>query len=268
MSDVLAFAQDTARQAGRLLCELYRQHHTVRYKSSDIDVVTEADMASDQLLANAIQARFPHHAILSEEGAVDLQEELDSIPYLWLVDPLDGTVNYAHGHPIWGVSLALAERGKVTTGVTYDPLRDEMFWAIRGKGAWCNGRQMRVSEPSRLRRALVATGFPYRRATLADNNLAEFSAVMPRVQGMRRAGSAVLDLAYVADGRLDAYWEMSLSPWDWATGCLLVQEAGGTVTGIHGESWSLAMGHALVSNGRLHNELMALLRPGKEIWPL
>lgn len=259
MSDALDFAMDTARQAGGLLCELYHQHHTIHYKSSDIDVVTEADLAADQLLVGAIQERFPEHAILSEEGAGDLGQEVDGIQDLWLVDPLDGTVNYAHGHPMWGVSLALAQHGRVVMGVTYDPLRDEMFWAEQGEGAWCNGRKMQVSGLNRLRNALVATGFPYTRATVADNNLAEFGAIMPRVQGVRRGGSAVLDLAYLADGRLDAYWEKRLSPWDWAAGCLMVQEAGGMMTGMYGEPWTLAVKHAAVSNGRLHDELLALI---------
>jgi myo-inositol-1(or 4)-monophosphatase len=138
-----------------------------------------------------------------------------------------------------------------------------MFWAKKGEGAWCNHRRMHVSDVRRLRQALVATGFPYTRATEADNNLSEFSAIMPQVQGVRRGGSAVLDLAYLADGRLDAYWEKRLSPWDWAAGCLLVQEAGGTMTGMYGEPWTLARKHAAVSNRWLHDELLALLNAAR-----
>lgn len=260
MSDILDFALKTAREAGQLLCDLYHQQHTMHRKSSDIDVVTEADLASERLIVEAIRARFPDHNILSEEGLGNWQAEPDDTPRLWLVDPLDGTVNYAHGYPVWGVSLALAEHGRVVTAVTYDPLRDETFWAERDQGAWCDEQCISISEVTQLRDALVATGFAYKRATLADNNLAEFGEVMPRVQGVRRAGSAVLDLAHLADGRLDGYWEMHLKPWDWAAGWLLVEEAGGVVTDRRGEAWSLGTADIVASNGALHSELLKLLR--------
>ncbi len=260
MTEALDFALDTARRAGQLLCEFCHRRHTVSRKTTDIDLVTEADLASERLIVDAIRARFPDHAILSEEGLGDLDTGVGETPYLWLVDPLDGTVNYAHGYPVWGVSLALAERGQVVLGVTYDPLREELFWAERGRGAWRDGERMQVSGASRLKDALVATGFAYRRATLDDNNLAEFAAVMPRVQGVRRAGAAVLDLAHLAAGRLDAYWEMHLQPWDWAAGWLFVREAGGVVTDMRGEPWSLGMGNMAASNGALHDELLAVLR--------
>lgn len=263
MTTTLEFALEAARQAGQLLCEHFHQHHTIRFKSTDIDVVTEADLAAERFLVGAIRSRFPGHEILSEEGLGGLQNPPDQAPHLWLVDPLDGTVNYAHGYPFWGVTLALAEAGQVVMGVTYDPLRDEMFWAEQGQGAWCDGERMRVSDATRLRDVLVATGFAYKRATLADNNLAEFSAVMPRVQGVRRAGAAVLDLAHVADGRLDAYWEMHLNPWDWAAGCLFVTEAGGVVTDLRGAPWSLGTDNFVASNGLVHDKLLALFRLGQ-----
>jgi myo-inositol-1(or 4)-monophosphatase len=259
MPDALDFALDTARQAGHLLCQFYHRSYTVSRKSSDIDLVTEADVASERFIVDAIRARFPGHAILSEEGLGDLRTVAGETPCLWLVDPLDGTVNYAHGFPVWGVSLALAERGQVVLGVTYDPLRDEIYWAERGRGAWCDGERMRVSAASSLKEALVATGFAYRRATLADNNLAEFAAIMPRVQGVRRAGAAVIDLAHLAAGRLDAYWEMHLQPWDWAAGWLFVEEADGTVTDMRGQPWSLGTSNMAASNGALHDELLAVL---------
>jgi len=259
MPDVLEFASATARAAGQLLCQLYRQHHSVHLKSSDIDVVTEADIAAEQLIVDAIRQEFPGHGIFSEEGLGDVHALVaDSTP-VWLVDPLDGTVNYAHGYPLWGVSLALSENGQILAAVTFDPLRDEIFSAQQGKGAWCNGERIQVSAVAELRQALAATGFAYKRATLVDNNLAEFSAVMPRVQGVRRAGAAVLDLAHLADGRLDGYWEMHLRPWDWAAGWLLVEEAGGKVTDIRGEPWSLASGNIVASNGLLHAELLSRL---------
>ena len=264
MPDVLEFASATARAAGQLLCQLYRQHHSVHLKSSDIDVVTEADIAAEQLIVDAIRQEFPGHGIFSEEGLGDVHALVaDSTP-VWLVDPLDGTVNYAHGYPLWGVSLALSENGQILAAVTFDPLRDEIFSAQQGKGAWCNGERIQVSAVAELRQALAATGFAYKRATLVDNNLAEFSAVMPRVQGVRRAGAAVLDLAHLADGRLDGYWEMHLRPWDWAAGWLLVEEAGGKVTDMRGEPWSLASGDIIASNGLLHAELLSRLAQSRQ----
>jgi myo-inositol-1(or 4)-monophosphatase len=263
MSEALDLALNLAREAGHLLRDLAHQHHTVSHKSSEIDLVTEADFDSERRIVAAIRARFPQHTILSEEGLGDLPEVAGDIANLWLIDPLDGTVNYAHGYPIWGVSLALARRGQVVLGVSYDPLHDEIFWAERGQGAWLNGNPMRVSQTPRMQEALVATGFAYKRASLVDNNLAEFGTIMPRVQGVRRAGAAVLDLAHLAAGRLDAYWEMHLEPWDWAAGWLLIEEAGGTVTDMHGEPWSLGTRNMASSNGLLHRELLDLLRQAR-----
>lgn len=259
MLDALEFAMDIAREAGQLLCRLYNERHTVQTKSSDIDLVTDADIASEQLIVTAISRAFPNHRILSEEGLGDLDAFVAGSSLVWLVDPLDGTVNYAHGYPAWGVSLALSQAGRVLMAVTFDPLRNEIFWARRGRGAWCNGERLQVSEVAEMRQALVATGFAYKRATLADNNLDKFGAVMPHVQGVRRAGAAVLDLAHLASGRLDGYWEMHLSPWDWAAGWLLVEEAGGKITDMRGESWSLLAGEMVATNNHLHTELLTHL---------
>jgi myo-inositol-1(or 4)-monophosphatase len=159
------------------------------------------------------------------------------------------------------VTLAFAEAGAVAMGAIYDPLRDEMYWAERGRGAWQDGERLRVSTAGALQQALLATGFPYIRASTTDNNLREFNAVMPRVQGVRRAGAATLDLAHLAAGHLDGYWEKLLQPWDWAAGSLLVEEAGGRVTTLDGRPWSLGENTLLASNGRLHAELLAALAP-------
>jgi myo-inositol-1(or 4)-monophosphatase len=273
----LAFAISTAHQAGRLLCGLFGQRHTVGHKSSEIDLVTEADTASERLIVDAIHGRFPDHLVLAEEGLGDLLPQLvppqspaltqpeDSSTRLrekglWIVDPLDGTVNYAHGYSVWGVSLALVVGGRVEVAVSHDPLRRETYWAARGRGAWCNGRRLEVSEVARLGEALLATGFAYSRATVHENNLAEFNAIMPRVHGVRRAGAAVLDMAHVAAGRLDGYWELWLSPWDWAAGWLLVEEAGGAVTDMDGQPWSLNSSKIVASNGFLHVELLDALK--------
>ena len=269
MPEALEFALDTVQRAGQLLVGLSRQRHTVRRKSSEIDIVTEADLASEELIVNAIRSAFPGHRILSEEGLGALSEPrstqagkgraADEAQFLWLVDPLDGTVNYAHGFPCWGVSLALARNGTVLMAVTRDPLLDETFWSVRGEGATLNGDPIQVTDVPKLRDALVATGFAYKRSTVSDNNLAEFAAVTPHVQGVRRAGAAVLDLAYVAAGRLDAYWELHLNAWDWAAGWLLVEESGGQVTDLQGQPWALGKNSVIASNGRLHETLLQLL---------
>lgn len=261
---ILDFALDTAHRAGRLLRELFSQPHTVHSKSSAIDLVTEADLASDRLITEAIRQRFPDHEIVSEEGLPDRSALDQADGGLWLIDPLDGTTNYAHGYPVWGVSLAFVQERRVMVGVAYDPLREETFWAMPGSGAWCNGERLRVSGVSSLQQALVATGFPYQRSVLADNNLREFDVVVTRVQGERLSGAAVLDLAHLAAGRLDAYWEKHLQPWDWAVGWLLVQEAGGLVTDLQGEPWSMGKQHLVASNGLVHQELLALLRAAQK----
>jgi myo-inositol-1(or 4)-monophosphatase len=262
--DPLDIALETAREAGRLLLEYAGRRLEVGHKSTEIDLVTEADLASERLIVDALRRHFPGHTILAEEGLGDLDHFAGDGEHLWLVDPLDGTVNYAHGLPVWGVSLALARAGQPILAVSHDPIRDETYWARRGEGARCNGRRIQVSTTSRLSEALVATGFAYRRATLEENNLREFNAVMPRVQGVRRAGAAVLDLAHLAAGRLDAYWEMFLQPWDWAAGWLLVEEAGGRVTGLRGEPWELSQQAMAASNGPLHAELLEVLRHARE----
>jgi len=264
MADVLGFAIATARTAGQLLRKRYGQDHSIRLKSTDIDLVTEADVASERLIVDAIHQEFPGHEIISEEGLGDSSTLRSGSRPVWLVDPLDGTVNYAHGYPLWGVSLALSEGGRILLAVTFDPLRDETFTAQQGKGAWCNGEQINVSNVAEMRQALVATGFAYQRATVRDNNLAEFGAIMPQVQGIRRSGSAVLDLAHLACGRLDGYWEMHLRPWDWAAGWLLVTEAGGSVSNMRGEPWSLALENMVASNGQVHAELLAGLAKARQ----
>jgi len=182
---------------------------------------------------------------------------------LWIVDPLDGTVNYAHRYPAWGVSISLLVGGRVEVAVTHDPMRGDTYWAERGRGAWCDGRRLHVSTVAHLGEALLMTGFPYNRAAGEDNNLAEFGAVMPRVHGVRRAGAAVLDLAHVADGRLEGYWEKHLRPWDWAAGWLLVEEAGGTVTDLEGLPWSLERDSLVATNGFLHAELLDALQAAR-----
>lgn len=252
---MLQFAGNLVREAGSILMTYLGQDMEVRSKSTEIDLVTEADLASERFIVDTIEKQYPSHRILSEEEhRKDLSNE-----FLWLIDPLDGTINFAHGFPVFSVTIAVQYLADLIIGVTYDPLRNELFSVRKGGGVNLNGRQLRVSNAGRLIQSILATGFPYRKATIPDNNLAEFSRVVPRIQGIRRGGSAALDLAYVAAGRLDGYWESHLSPWDWAAGVLMVQEAGGTVTDRSGQPWTFESNGMVATNSLLHAELLGVL---------
>jgi myo-inositol-1(or 4)-monophosphatase len=226
----LAGLEQIARQAGQILNDGYEKEHQVHYKG-EIDLVTEVDHASEKYLISEIQRLFPTHRILSEEaGALDGHDE-----HLWIVDPLDGTVNYAHGIPFFSVSLAYAYKGIVKLGAVYDPLRDEMFIAERGNGAWLRGRALIVSNAEQLQNSLLETGFPYDVRTTENNNLDNYGHFALSSRGVRRLGSAALDLCYVAAGRFDGYWELSVKPWDVAAGGLIAEEAGARVTNAGGD---------------------------------
>jgi len=253
--DARGFLNLLAKEAGEILLANFGRAKEAARKG-EIDLVTEADLASQRLIVEAIRERYPDHTILSEE-ALRLEGESE---FTWLIDPLDGTINYFHGYPVFAISIALKEREEITLGAVYDPLRDEFFYAQKGEGATLNDRGVRVSTTHRLIFSLLATGFPYQRAAIPDNNVPEFSRLVTRVQGIRRGGSAALDLACVAAGRLDGYWEMHLSPWDWAAGGLLVEEAGGVVTDLEGGAWSPFEKGIVATNGRIHEELISELR--------
>jgi myo-inositol-1(or 4)-monophosphatase len=256
---MLDFAIDTARRAGLLLLSMFEGQRDVRLKSA-FELVTDADHASEALVVSAIGRQYPDHAIVAEESGGAPAES----GYTWLIDPLDGTNNYAHGLPVFSVSLALLRDGALLLGVIYDPTCDELFAAERGQGARCNGRRIRVSQNQTLAASLLATGFPYDYATNPDNNAREFTTLAGRVQGVRRLGSAALDLAYVAMGRFDAFWELRLQPWDSAAGALLVSEAGGRVTDWRGGEWNPWSDRLLASNGHIHDELGQILEPRTE----
>lgn len=247
-------AETIAREAGRLLAENAGRTQKVEHKGA-IDLVTEMDKASEALLVERLRASFPGAGILAEEGSA----VAGTTGGRWIVDPLDGTTNYAHGHPQWCVTLAYEEGGKVRAGVTFDALRDEMFSASEGGGATLNGRAIRVSDVPALDAAMVATGFPYDRRERAPYYMAFYEAAVVATQGVRRAGSAALDLAWVANGRLDAYFEQGIKPWDVAAGEILVREAGGTVTDYVGGPHALDGNRTVASNGRVHAETIALL---------
>jgi myo-inositol-1(or 4)-monophosphatase len=260
LEQALDFAVATLREAGELL-RGYWQHGVVAEYKSEIDLVTEADRASERLILDRIRAAYPDHAILSEEsGAIMRGANSRASRYQWIVDPLDGTTNFAHGYPIFSVTIALQVDEVAELGVTYDPLRDELFTARRGQGARLNDRLIHVSKTALLDRALLVTGFPYDRRTNPDNNVRQYIALMLKSQGVLRAGSAALDLASVASGRLDGYWEFQIKAWDSAAGILLVNEAGGCATNPVGERLHGGAGQVVASNDLIHTELLAALR--------
>jgi myo-inositol-1(or 4)-monophosphatase len=254
MQDRLQLAVELARRAGGLLLNGYGRATQVRHKGA-IDLVTEYDLKSEQILVEGIRSAYPADAILSEEGGGQEGEGVR-----WLVDPLDGTTNFAHGLPIFSVSIACVRAEELLLGVIYDPTREELFHTLAGEGAFLNEAPIRVSAATTLDESLLVTGFPYDIRTNRDNNLSYFNALAVRARAVRRLGSAALDLAYVAAGRFDGYWELRLNPWDWAAGVLLVREAGGRVT-TFGEDEKVLDGDAtlVATNGKIHHELLAVL---------
>lgn len=247
---------EAAREAGRLLRAELGGVRRIRRKDTILNLVTEMDQRAEQLIVGRLLAAFPDHAVLAEESG----DTAGRSPYRWLIDPLDGTTNYAHGLPIFAVSVALEHAGQVELGVAYDPTRDECFVAERGAGACLNDEPIHVSGCTALDDALLVTGFPYDIRTATETNLPEYAALSLRAQAVRRLGSAVLDLCYVACGRLDAFWELRLGPWDMAAGGLIVREAGGCVTDVRGAAWRLEGPGVLASNGHLHEAVLAGLR--------
>ena len=244
-------ATTAARTAGAVLLEQWRTGYSIKFKG-DIDLVTDADQRSEQAIASILRAHFPDHQILAEEGT----SGGTSSDYRWIVDPLDGTTNYAHQYPHFAVSIALERAGSLLVGVVYDPVLDELFEARAGEGAYLNGQPLRVSRVDRLLRALLCTGFPYDRG-LFGPCLDRWEHFIRRAQAVRRDGSAALDICYVAAGRFDGYWEEHMSPWDVAAGVLMVREAGGMVTNFQGEQPDIYRGGVVASNGHIHSALLA-----------
>jgi myo-inositol-1(or 4)-monophosphatase len=228
---------------------------TFKGKTSFLDLLTEADGEAEQAAVKIIHRAFPDHAILSEEGG---GVERDS-QHRWIIDPVDGTTNFAHSYPHCCVSIAYERRGRVELGIIFDALRDELMMARRGQGATLNRRPIKVSTAATLDTALLATGFPYDRSSRRRFYLTFWEAMMTRVHGVRRTGSAALDLAWVACGRMDGFWEFGLKPWDVAAGALLVREAGGKVTNMDGSKLSLSLGRIVATNGRLHRHLLNII---------
>jgi len=241
---------EIAREAGALLMEFFRRRVKIEYKG-DADLVTEADRTSEKLILERIRKQWPSHDVIGEEGArVETGGD-----YRWYVDPLDGTTNFAHGFPVFCVSLGLAFQGNRKAAVVYDPTRDELFAAERGQGAVLNGEKIEVSKTPKLRQSLVATGFPSHKRH-KNPNIYFYHQLTLRSHGVRRAGSAALDLAYVAAGRLDGFWEFNLNAWDTAAGILVVEESGGKVSGFRGEELVITDRDVVASNPLIHAELV------------
>ena len=249
--DVIPAATEIAREAGSLLMEHFRQRVKIEYKG-DVDLVTVADRQSEALILQRIRALWPEHDLMGEEGA---RVESGS-DYRWYVDPLDGTTNFAHGFPVFCVSLALERKGKRIAGVVYDPTRDELFTAELGSGAYLNGEKIRVSKVTNLAECLLATGFPSHKRH-QNPNIFFYHQITLRTHGVRRAGSAALDLCSVACGRFDGFWEFNLNPWDTAAGVLLVEEAGGRVSDFKAGPFRIDSRETLASNGLVHDALLA-----------
>ncbi len=255
---LVTFLEKTTGRAGSIILGYYNGKFAIDKKDlrpDGIDIVTDADRASESLILKAIRDEFPGHDILTEES----QTEMTGSRSLWLVDPLDGTVNFAHGFPHFSVTIALMDHGNLLAGAVYDPLKSEFFCAIKGCGAWLNRKAINVSTSMKLRSSLLGTGFPYDRAYSEDNNVAEFNRMVTRVQGVRRAGSAALDLAYVACGRLDGFWELKLKPWDQGAGMLLVEEAGGKITDRFGKPADPFANTVVATNGLIHDQVVQVL---------
>jgi myo-inositol-1(or 4)-monophosphatase len=279
VSDLVQKASRIAHEAGARLREFYAQGVETEYKG-DVDLVTVADRTAEKLIRALLAEAFPEHGIYGEEGTRDRMEGA----YRWYVDPLDGTTNFAHGFPHFAVSLGLEHRdfehrpnnlaadqdGTLVAGVVYDPMRDELFTAERGRGAQLNGKPIHVSRAQVLAESLLATGFPSRKRH-SNPNIHFYHEFTLRSHGVRRAGSAALDLAYVACGRLDAFWEFNLNPWDTSAGILLIEEAGGRVTDFAGQHYRLDSREILASNGLIHDDLITLFRDmfaGKDLAPI
>jgi myo-inositol-1(or 4)-monophosphatase len=250
----LETAVEIAREAGGLLANYFERRIGYELKG-EFDLVTEADRASEKLVVERLRSHFPTHAILAEEGG----GHENSSDFRWYVDPLDGTTNFAHGYPMFNVTLGLERAGEAIAGVVYDPVRQEMFSAERGAGAYLNGRRIRVSKASDLSVSLASTGFPSRKRS-NDINIHFYYQIAMASHGVRRTGSAAIDLAYVAAGRLDLFWEFGLKPWDMAAGTLLVTEAGGRVSDMHGGPHNInSSPHLLADNGALHEPALSFL---------
>jgi myo-inositol-1(or 4)-monophosphatase len=257
-AEFLRLAEKAAREAGKMLRQGMSQRREISFKGA-VDLVTNFDQKAQEIIFSRLSAAFPDHGFLAEEGLC--REKAGD--FLWIIDPLDGTTNYAHRFPVFCVSIALKFQGRVVLGLVYDPMREEIFWAVETEGAHLNGQKIHVSPVDDLDRSLLATGFPYDIRESRANNVIHFNNFLVRAQAIRRCGSAALDLCYVACGRFDGFWELKLKPWDVAAGALMVKEAGGRLSDFSGAEFSISSAETLASNGLIHEAMITVLQRGK-----
>lgn len=251
----LTVAKDAAQKAGLMLKKNLVESMEIQFKGA-VDLVTNFDTQSQKIIFNHLSSHFPDHDFIAEE---DLSQKKNQ-EYRWIIDPLDGTTNYAHRFPIFTVSIGLEAKGEIVLGLVYDPMREEMFTALKGEGAFLNGETIKVSSVEELDKSLVATGFPYDLRVSEENNIVHFNHFLVRVQGVRRCGSAALDLCYVACGRFDGFWELKLRSWDMAAGALIVQEAGGHVSDFKNGPFHISKPEILATNGLIHTQMVDVLQ--------
>jgi myo-inositol-1(or 4)-monophosphatase len=252
--NIIRVARQAAQAGGAILMEYYGKIKAIEHKG-DIDLVTEADRKSELKIVSMIKDAYPHHRILAEESG----DSGDASSYTWIVDPLDGTTNYAHRYPCFCVSIAIEYEENIIHGVIHDPVRKELFTAAKGKGAYLNGTPINVSSTQELNNSLLCTGFPYDVREDMESNMDLFRSFLMQAQAVRRDGSAALDLCYTAAGRFDGFWEQKLHPWDVAAGSLILSEAGGELSSYQGEPFSIYSPEILASNGLLHRQMLAVV---------
>ncbi len=257
MRDTLEFAIQLGFEAGRIQRKHFQKNLSIMHKG-DINLVTNVDLECESRILQLLKENFPDDVVISEEKNNTVQPGRNR----WIIDPLDGTTNYAHGYPFFCTSIGYEAAGEIVTGVVYNPIMDELFFACKGEGSFFNGEQMRVSSVREIKQALLVTGFPYDVTTNPKNNLNHWASMIMRAQALRRDGSAGLNLCYVAAGRFDAFWELGLSPWDMAAGMLIVREAGGMVTSLSGGPFNLFSGGILASNTLIHQQMAEVIREG------
>ena len=257
MYEPLEFAVQLAFESGKIQKKYFQKTLSIMHKG-EIDLVTNVDFECQSRILELVEKAFPDDEVISEEKTNTYEAGKNR----WIVDPLDGTTNYAHGYPFFCTSIAYEVDGEIIIGVVYNPIMDELFFARKGEGSFFNGEKMGVSSVKEIKQALLATGFPYDVVTNPNNNLNHWTKFMMRAQALRRDGSAGLNLSYVAAGRFDGFWEVRLSPWDMAAGMLIVREAGGIITSLSGETFSLYEGGVLASNGLIHDQMVDVIREG------
>lgn len=257
LEEIAEFAEEISLNAGKILLRGFRSKTTVVSYKSRTNLVTNIDKESEEYLFNSIRKKFPDHTIIAEEGSC---KDSDG-EFIWFIDPLDATNNFAHGIPFFCISIGIysKEAGRVVVGIIFDPYHKELFRAIRGNGSFLNNKVIHVSSVDNLGVSILATGFPYEKED-SDNNLKQFNNFLPKIQGIRRIGSAALDLSYLACGRVDGYWEPKLFPWDMAAGSLIVEESGGKVTKYNGDTFEPVYPEILASNGSIHEQMIEVLK--------